>query len=235
LTTGTGSNHVNVQDTIVPLTVQGHGGNDTVTVGSLAPGLGGNQGFINGPVTVSNTTNSTTLIMDDSSDLIPRAVTIGFNSIQFAGIGSPIHFLPGVKAVDVFAGNSDTFFVQTPSSTTPVFINGGPGANTVVSGFGPNDWTITGINFGTLHNVTFANVQNLRGGPASSRDTFHFNDKTGVTGSIQGAGGLLQPATLDYSKYTTPVTVNLKTNLAFTGWIKTSVSHIQNVLGGSGN
>jgi Ca2+-binding RTX toxin-like protein len=235
LTTRTGSNHVNVQDTIAPLTIQGHGGNDTVTIGSLAPGLGGNQGFINGPVTVSNTTNSTTLIVDDSSDLIPRVVTIGFDSIQFAGIGLPIHFLPGVKAVDVFGGNSDTFVVQTPSSTAPVFINGGPGANTVVSGFGPNDWTITSINTGTLHNVTFANVQNLRGGPASSRDTFHFNDKTGVTGSIQGAGGLLQPATLDYSKYTTPVIVNLKTNSALAGGIKTSVSHIQNVLGGSGN
>jgi hypothetical protein len=235
LITGTGNNHVNVRDTVAPLNVQGHGGSDTVTVGSLAPGLGGNQGFINGAVTVSNTTNSTTLIVDDSSDSIPRTVTIGFNSIQFGGIGSPIHFLSGVKSVDVFGGQGDTFIVQTPSSTTPVFIDGGPGANTLVSGGGVNDWTITGINTGALHNVAFTNVQNLRGGPASLRDTFHFNDKTGITGSIQGAGGPLHPATLDYSKYTTPVIVNLKTNSALAGGIKTSVFNIQNVLGGSGN
>ena len=87
--------------------------------------MGGNQGFINGAVTVSNTTNSTALIVDDSGELIPRAVTIGFNSIQFAGIGSPIHFLSGVKSVDVFGGNGDTFLVGSLSATTPVFVHGG--------------------------------------------------------------------------------------------------------------
>jgi hypothetical protein len=233
LNTGTGSNHVNVRDTVAPLSVGGHGGSDTVTVGSLAPGLGGNQGFINGPVTVSNTTSSTTLIVDDSSDAIPRSVTIGPGSIQFAGIGSPIQFPAGVKAVDVFGGNGDTYLIQTGSSTTPVFINGA-GASTLVSGPGSNDWIIAGVNTGTLHNVAFANVPNLRGGPASAGDTFHFNDKAGITGSIRGAGGVT-PTTLDYSKYTTPVIVNLKTNSALAGGIKTNVSNIQNVVGGSGD
>jgi Ca2+-binding RTX toxin-like protein len=234
LLTGAGTNHVNVQDTVHPLTVQGTGGSDTVTVGSLAPAVGGNQGFINGAVTVSNKTNSTTLIVDDSTDP-NRTVTIGPNSIQFAGIGSPIHFLAGVKTVDVLGGINDTYLVQTGSSTTPVFIPATGAASTVVSGPGSNDWTITGINNGTLHNVTFANVPNLRGGPASSADTFHFNDKAAITGSIQGAGSPFQPATLDYSKYTSLVTVDLKLNLAQAGGINTSVVNIQNVTGGQGN
>ena len=45
LITGTGSNRVNVRDTVAPLTVQGHGGSDTVTVGSLAAGVGGQPGL----------------------------------------------------------------------------------------------------------------------------------------------------------------------------------------------
>jgi Ca2+-binding RTX toxin-like protein len=235
LNTGSGSNQINVRDTLTLLAIQGHGGTDTVTVGSLAPSLGGAQFDIHGEVTVANTTSSTSLFVDDSGDLTPRTVAIGPNSVQSVGIGSPINFLAGVKHVDVFGGHGDTFVLGAPSPTTPMVLHGGVGANTLVSGAGVNDWTIKGTNLGTLRNVTFANVQNLRGGPASFKDTFHFNDKAGVTGSIQGAGFPFHVATLDYSKYTSTVLVNLKLNLAIAGGITTSVFNIRDVLGGQGN
>jgi hypothetical protein len=116
INTSTGSNHVIVQavsDSIelgsAVLNVVGHGGGDTVTVGSLAPALGGTQAKIFAPVNVSNTTNSTTLIVDDSGDTTARTVTIGPNSVQFAGIGAPINFFSGVKSVEVLGGTSAFF------------------------------------------------------------------------------------------------------------------------------
>jgi hypothetical protein len=234
LNTGCGSNQVNVQRTVAPLKIQGHGGTDTVTVGSQAPLIGGTQAGILGAVTVRNTTNSTALVVDDRGDPFARSATVADTSVQFAGIGSPIHFLGGVKSVQVFGGTNDTFFVQTHTSTTPVSLLGGFGFNTIVSGAGVNDWTVTGINRGTLRNVTFNVFQDLRGGAASVQDTFHFDNGAAVSGSIVG-GGPSDTTTLDYSKYTTPVTVNLKTNAAVAGGLTTLVFNIQDVLGGSGN
>ncbi len=228
-----GNEVVKVQAINYATTVRHNGaGVGTVNVGE-AGRLSGIQGSL--AVEATGVGSLMHLNVDDSADGIPRAVTIGPNSIQFAGIGSSITFLSGVKSVNVFGGSSDTFFAHTLSSTTPVIVHGGSGANTLESGSGFNGWTITGTNAGTLHNVTFTNIQNLRGGPSSFRDTFHFNDKTGVSGTIQGAGGINYIATLDYSKYTTLVSVDLKLSLALAGGLKTGVLHIQEVFGGSGN
>jgi hypothetical protein len=71
--------------------------------------------------------------------------------------------------------------------------------------------------------------------PFGQADTFHFNNGAGVTGSVVGAGVPGSIATLDYSKYTTPVLVDLKLNLALAGGISTFVANIQEVLGGQGN
>jgi hypothetical protein len=232
LNTGTGANQVNVRGPAA-VNVVGHGGNDTVTVGSLAPALGGT--LLNfQPVTVSNTTNSTALIIDDSGDPVARTVTIGANSVQFSGIGAPITFLAGVKSVDIFGGSNATYQLSLSPPATPVTIHGGAGSSTLVSGGFVNNWTITGLNAGTLQDVTFQNVQNLRGSVlAFAHDTFVFNPTAGVTGTIVGASGPNTISTLDYSKLTTPVTVNLKTHKA-TG-VGTAVFHIEDVTGGQGN
>jgi hypothetical protein len=232
LNTGTGFNQVNVRGPAA-VNVAGHGGHDTVTVGSFAPALGGTL-FNFQPVTVSNSTNSTTLIVDDSGDAVSRLVTLGANSVQFAGIGSPITFLVGVKSVDVFGGSNATYNLSLSAPITPVTIHGGSGSNTLVSGSFINNWTLTGINAGTLQDVTFHNIQNLRGSVlVFAKDTFVFNTTARVTGAIVGASGPNSVTTLDYSKYNTPVTANLKTHTA-TG-VGAGVFHVENVTGGSGN
>jgi Ca2+-binding RTX toxin-like protein len=235
-----GTDTVNVQAIDYATTVRHFGpGVDTVNVGSA-----GRVSDIQGPLTVEEVPlvapaalplggGSTHLVVDDSADTTPRAVTIGANSIQFSG-SSPITCGFGVKSVDVFGGTSDTFTVQTGSATTPVSVHGGAGANTVVSGAGINDWLITGFNAAKLHNVSFTNVQNLRGGAASIRDTFHFNNASGIAGSIAGSGVAGSVATLDYSNDTIPVIVDLKLNVAQTGGFTTNVFNIQNVFGGQG-
>jgi hypothetical protein len=230
LNTGTGSNQVNVRGS-ASVNVIGHGGDDTVTVGSNAPALNGTLRNLQS-VNVSNTTNATALIVDDSGDPVARTVTIGFNSIQFSGISSTIHFFAGVKSVDVFGSKDDFYVLQAPFGITPVTIHGEGSFNTLISGSGINDWILTGTNAGSLHNVAFQNIQNLEGGLTSAQDTFHFGNGAGVTGAILGSSTPGSLATLDYSSYTTPVSVNLKLSTATgTGF----VSHIENVFGGQGN
>ena len=222
--------HVNVQAFDAPTTVR------YIAPGNLFVNVGaGNLSGLQAPLTVNSAFGgSTHLTIDDSADT-SRAVTLGPSFIQFSGVKSAISFIGNVSSVDVFGGNSDTFGVQTLSSMTPITVHGGPGASTLISDAGINDWLITGINAGSLHNVSFLNVQNLRGGPSSARDTFHFNDKVFETGSIVGAAKPFYVATLDYSKYTVPLTVDLKLNEAIVGGIITGVANINDVLGGQGN
>src|SRR5262249_62011507 len=67
-------------------------------------------------------------------------------------------------------------------------------------------------------------VEKLRGG--NNDDVFRFNDNAKVTGKIDGLGG---NDTLDYSLYTSAVSVNLATGVATgTG----GVANIENVIGG---
>src|SRR5262249_15269743 len=73
----------------------------------------------------------------------------------------------------------------------------------------------------------FANIQNFTGG--SGNDRYIFANGQSISGRIDGGLGI---NTLDYSSYTTSVTVNLTTGAASkTG----GVSRISIVLGGSGN
>jgi acrosin len=242
LNTGAGSNHVNIQGVSDPielgsavLNVVGHGGNDTVIVGSKAPSLSGTQAKVFAAVNVSNTTNSTVLIVDDSGDTVSRTVTIGSNDIQFSGIGSSINFFAGIKSVEVFGGASARFVATPVAPSAQVILEGGSGTNTLVSGALNNTWFISGANAGRLQaTIFFQNVQDLQGGVLlNEADTFLFGNGAGVTGTIVGPSGSGSVATLDYTPYTTPVTVNLKLDSA-TG-VKGGVIGIRNVTGGQGN
>jgi hypothetical protein len=96
-----------------------------------------------------------------------------------------------------------------------------------------NTWNIAGSNAGTLASasiaglVNFTSVQNLTGGAANN--TFVFMDGAGIAGNIQGGGS----GALDYSAYTTGVSVNLQTDTA-TG-VGGTISGIQSLTGGGGN
>jgi hypothetical protein len=243
LNTGSGSNHVNILGSSIdyvltlgpaPVSVVGHGGNDTVTVGSLAPALGGTLANVLGAVYVSNTTNSTALVVDDSGDTTARLVSIGSGSVRFAGIGQQVVFGAGVKSVDVYGGTGDMFQLGYAAPTTKVTLHGGPGVNYLVSGSYQNTWILTGTNAGTLQGVAFQNIQNLQGSVYPyALDTFIFAPGGGVNGSIRRGGNPTTVATLDYSHLGTQVTVDLKTHFA-TG-VLGGVFGVQNVTGGQGN
>ena len=94
-----------------------------------------------------------------------------------------------------------------------------------------NTWSITGANSGTVGSFSFSGVENLTGG--SGADTFHFSNGKSVSGKIDGGGGTNW---LDYSSYTTSVSVDLSANAAtgVFGGAFGGIAHIENVRGGTG-
>lgn len=93
-------------------------------------------------------------------------------------------------------------------------------------------WNLTAPNAGTVtvqgySGITFSGIDTLAG--AAGEDTFIFSPGVAFGWTIDGGGGV---NTLDYSAYTTGVTVNLATQTA-TG--TNGIAHIQNVIGGAGN
>jgi len=104
--------------------------------------------------------------------------------------------LSGGSANDIFQLNNGVVFTGT--------IDGGGGNNTIIASNTPNTWNLTNSDSGTINGSTFTTINTLTGG--SNNDTFSFNDGVTFTGTIDGGAGT---DTLDYSAYTSPLTVNL--------------------------
>jgi filamentous hemagglutinin family protein len=104
--------------------------------------------------------------------------------------------LSGGNANDIFQLNNGITFTGT--------IDGGGGNNTIIAGDTPNTWNLTNSNAGTINGSNFTAINNLTGG--NNKDTFSFNDGVNFTGTVDGGAGT---DTLDYSAYTSPLTVNL--------------------------
>jgi hypothetical protein len=153
-----------------------------------------------------------------------------------------IHFFD----IEKFSGGdsgSDLFQIQGTGFAGT--INGGGGTDFVYGPNAMNAWNVTGANAGTLsyfdsvpvtlngrtynlsvgRTVQFADVENLMGG--SQTDTFTLQNGQSVTGQIAGNGGT---DTVDYSPYTTNVTVDFAGQI-FTG--AGSMSGIENFIGSS--
>src|SRR5262249_10205500 len=96
-------------------------------------------------------------------------------------------------------------------------IEGSNSGNDTLLGFnGANTFDIKGANAGTvtaninktLHTEDFSGFENLSG--RSFNDSFVFADGAGVTGKISGGFGT---DTLDFTSYTTAVSINLRLKL----------------------
>jgi hypothetical protein len=105
LTTGSGSNHLNIRGTGPNGFINLHAaaGKNAITVGSLAPALGGTVTNLHGAVFIDEANSSSSLVVDDSGDpafqkvLLNKGVTS--NVINFTSIGPfgvPIDFPGGI-------------------------------------------------------------------------------------------------------------------------------------------
>ncbi len=103
-------------------------------------------------------------------------------------------------------GNLNSIFPNTLTFSNIENLIGGTSNDTLVGPNQNNTWNITGTNQGNLNSLTFSNIENLTGG--TSNDTFAFSDGVDFGGTIGDNGGT---DTLDYSAFTSPLTVNLET------------------------
>jgi hypothetical protein len=129
-------------------------------------------------------------------------------------------------------GGNDTVRIvglQDPAST----IDGGSGSNLLWANDGTNTWTLSGVGSGSLAGTVssnpsaampFTNFQQVLGGLGS--DTFRILPGASFT-YLNGNGGVNW---LDYSAYTSQVTVNLATSTA-TGVVGANCFNIENVIG----
>jgi hypothetical protein len=74
-----------VKATTAALTINGDDKADYISIGSLAPSLGGTLTGVAGPITVTNTSDASTLVLDDSGDTTSRTGTL--TPTEFTGIG----------------------------------------------------------------------------------------------------------------------------------------------------
>jgi hypothetical protein len=116
----------------------------------------------------------------------------------------------------------DAFQLLDPSAGTNV--DGRAGYDTLTASDTHNIWTLDGAGLGTLNGEVFVGMEALEGG--SSDDLFVFAGSANFAGALNGAGGA---NTLDYSAYSTAVSVDLSTRAA-TG--TSGVGRFQRVVGG---
>jgi hypothetical protein len=208
---------------VKPLTLVGNSNATTVNVGK-ANKLDG----ILAPLTIANPSFSTALTINDQGTAAARTYTITPTTVAWGG---PTVSFTGLSSLTVNgSAGGDTF--NLAAGTPVATLNGGGGNNTLVGPSAPTSYNITGSNAGNLSggaSASFSNVQNLTGG--SGNDAFLFADGAGVGGNISDIGGAANA--LDYSAYSTPVTVNLAASTA-TG-VGGTVGNILTLRGGAGD
>jgi VCBS repeat-containing protein len=225
-------------------TLNGQAGNDSfvVHVGAAATVNGGaDSDSIVGP-DVATTWNLT-------GPGVGKLAAVSFTAVESLTGGAAndtFHFTPAGSLAGIVDGGGGMNKLDYSSFGSGVTVNIQTATATATGGFahiqslvgsaaadiliGPNTtttWQIKSANAGKVGSLSFSAVENLVGG--SGTDTFQFSTGVGVSGTIDGGAGT---NTLDYSAYTTGVTVDLTAGIA-PG--TAGVVNIQNVTGGSGN
>jgi hypothetical protein len=211
---GSGGNTFNVQSTLASAATSINAGNglsstNTVTIGSLAPSLGGTLASIAGPVVVSNTSGSTSLTVDDSGDTTGQTVAITNSSITGTW-SAPINYVGGeVSSLTVLGGSgSNTFNVQSTASGTPVGLNAGSGADVVSVGNGADGVQDVQADLALEGPAITLTVDDSADGTGrtATLDTFTPGGETLPFGRISG----LAPAVISYelADVASPITIN---------------------------
>jgi Immunoglobulin I-set domain/Dockerin type I domain len=184
-----GGSVINVQQTYVPVDVEGTKG-DTVNIGSQAPNLGGTLAYINAPIHVGNsfgsttlngsTVGSTTLNVDDSGD----------TSVNTSHMGT-IFGDPGLGYIDGLAPALITYDYETTASLTiglsaaagdffGVYESGVP---TTINGNGP-DTVAVGDGFVGVQSIL--STLNIENAPSFTTITIDDSADTGVRDATLG-------------------------------------------------
>src|SRR5207302_965052 len=198
---GSGSNTVNVQSNPAgtAVAIQSGSGSNVINLGNPNNRLDDLLGALTlkgqGPTSVN---------INDQGSSTAHGYTLTASTLARDGIGL-ISFAGALGDIGVNAGNGDDVLtIMSEPAVFPVVFDGGSGTNTLLASNAANHWYIGAQGAGQVNTVFFQSVQDLSGG--ADTDTFTFLDGAGVSGSIDGGGGI---NTLDYSAYTSNVIVDL--------------------------
>jgi hypothetical protein len=214
-------------------TINGGPANDTFQVGDATHALSAIQGAL----TLSGGLGTNQLTLADKAQSGNESYDLSTTALTGSGMAG-VSF-SGMEGLTLNAGTGTVSLVVTAVSTAlPVTFTGAGGSDSLE---GPNDnntWAITGNNAGkltaasltgtTLGTVTFSKVPDLFGGAVA--DLFKLSPGKSLSGFIWGGTGI---ETIDYSQWTTGVTVNLGTNTATN--IAQGIYGVENINGGKGN
>ena len=172
---------------------------------------------------------------DSIGSILPTATLLAMvgPTLTITGsVGNDVIVLtsPSSGSIDVLVNGIDQ---GTFNPTTSVVVVGNGGIDSLIA---PNaaslsTWTLTGLESGTLSNsalptlVSFSGISNLTGG--TGPDKFIVRSTSSGFAALDGGAGA---NILDYSQFTTSVSVNLLTHAATK---VSSVSNVSMVLGGS--
>jgi hypothetical protein len=145
--------------------------------------------------------------------------------------GANTYNLNGGTITTLTGGTAQDTFNLFPGITITNPINGNGGTNILVGPNTANIWNITNNNEGNIDGISFTDINYLTGN--ANNDEFIFANGKGITGAIDGGAG--DTNTLDYSNYTSAVTINLQetsaTNIKF--GLAGGFSNIDTFVGGS--
>lgn len=188
------------------------GGNDNIQVNNPTIPVVVQGGAGLDKVFVSGQTGANQFVLSDSSVSV-NGQSVGVWNVESLSVGGKT--------------GSDTFTIQDVPAFA-VELKGDAGTDQVIGAARPNTWQITASNAGTVDSsIKISGMENWTGGSAT--DAFVFMAGKSITGRIDGGGG--QDA-LDYSAYTSAVTVNLQTDQA--SGVK-AFQNIDRIVGGKGS
>ena len=226
LNAGRGGNTIKIEGTPpdTQVLVNSGTGADTLSVGDGKNRLDS----ILGQVNIEGQGGVDHLRFNDQGTTNGRNYSITANGLSRTDAALVLHSGMADVVINGSAGD-DNFGEALTDADMPLTINGGGGSDFLASNAIPTTWRVTADNAGKINNnITFKSVENLYG--SDEDDTFVFSKGASLAGSVTGACGV---NTLDYSAFTTHVTVNLVLHAA-TG-VGAGVYQIQNAVGGSGN
>ena len=190
LTGGDGVDMFNLNEGIIEKVIGG-GGDDRFNLQNASPGkMDGGSG--NNTLTSTKNSDHTWNIIADSKGYL--------DGFEFSNMQN----LVGGDASDEFT------FKTTASVASVNSINGGLGNNKITGSDTNNTWSLTAFNQGRFNNskeTSFKNIQRLIGG--TQEDNFVFDNSLTPLNSFSFVSGSGGKDTLDYSKYTDPIIVDL--------------------------
>ncbi len=199
----------------------GHGA-DNVYVGD------GSLSRVQGELNVTNVSKHSSLSVNGSNDTAKQNVTVALGRIHGLAPADITYGVKDVTGIDLDGGTGgNTFHVLRTCAGSPVVIDGGSGANTLIGPDITHTWRITGNDAGNVGRIAFSRVGSLTGGKRA--DTFLLSDGANLSGRIDGGIG---DNTLDFSAQSRSVAADLRSGVA-TG-IAGGVTRIVNLTGGQG-